>query len=74
MAAFFALIEYSGALIHASGLHHIVFHLRIVAFGASLLDDHLALAAALTHPSTLLVFVQPFLVMPHHQLCTDDLA
>lgn len=74
VVALLALVEDGGALVYASGLHDVVFHLVVVALGAALFDDHLALPPALAEAPAGLVLVQPVLVLADGQLGLDDLA
>lgn len=74
IAALLALVENSGSLVHATGLDYVVFHFGVVAFGASLLDDHFALAATFAEATACLVLVKPLLVLPHLQLSPHYLS
>lgn len=74
VGALLALVEDGRALVDAPGLHDVVFHLGVVALGAPLLDDHLALPAPLAVPAADLVLVQPLLVLADGEFGPDDLA
>lgn len=73
MGALLALVEDSGALVDGAGLHAVVLHLGVVAFGTALLDHHFGLAPAFAHRASL-VLLQPLLVPPHLQVRAHDLA
>jgi hypothetical protein len=61
--ALFTLVEDGRALVNASCLNNIVFHLWMIAFRASLFDDHFALPPALAKPPSCLILMQPVFVL-----------
>lgn len=72
VVALLALVEDRRALVDTSRLHTVVFHFGVVALGASLLDDHFALAATFSQSSDVLVLVQPLFVFTDVQFRLDD--
>ena len=74
VVALLAFVEDGWALVHASGLHDVVFHFRVVALGAPFLYYHFALASALAEASACLVLVKPILVLAHGEFGLDDFA
>ncbi len=74
VVALLALVEDGRALVHASRLHDVVFHFRVVALGAPFLYYHFALASALAESAACLVLMQPVLVLAHGEFGLDDFA
>lgn len=71
IVALFALIEHSGSLIGASGLHDVVFHFRIIAFRAFLFDDHFGFPSFFLEGLAGIVFHEPFFIFPYVKFGLD---